>query len=41
MRYFKKEDFDKCMDFLKDKPDTVETQQELYKFMHGGMPHVT
>ena len=35
MRYFKKEDFDKCMDFLKDKPDTVETQQELYKFMHG------
>ena len=34
MRYFKKEDFDKFMDFLKDKPDTVETQQELYKFMH-------
>lgn len=35
MRYFKQEDFDKCMDFLKDKPDTVETQQELHKFMHG------
>lgn len=35
MRYFKKEDFNKCMEFLADKPDTVETQQELYKFMHG------
>ena len=34
MRYFKQEDFDKCMEFLADKPDTVETQQELYKFMH-------
>ena len=34
MRYFKQEDFDKCMEFLKGKPDTVETQQELYKFMH-------
>ena len=34
MRYFKKEDFNKCMEFLADKPDTVETQQELYKFMH-------
>ena len=34
MRYFKKEDFDKCMEFLADKPDTVETQQGLYKFMH-------
>ena len=34
MKYFKQEDFDKCRDFLKDKPDTVETQQELYKFMH-------
>lgn len=34
MRYFKREDFDKCMEFLADKPDTVETQQELYKFMH-------
>ena len=34
MRYFKKEDFDKCMEFLADKPETVETQQELYKFMH-------
>ena len=34
MRYFKQEDFDKCMDFLADKPDTVETQQKLYKFMH-------
>ena len=33
MRYFKQEDFDKCMEFLADKPDTVETQQELYKFM--------
>lgn len=34
MKYFKKEDFDKCMEFLADKPETVETQQELYKFMH-------
>ena len=34
MRYFKQEDFDKCMEFLADKSDTVETQQELYKFMH-------
>ena len=34
MRYFKKEDFDKCMEFLADKPETVRTQQELYKFMH-------
>ena len=35
MRYFKQEDFDKCMEFLEDKPDTIETQQELYKFMRG------
>lgn len=34
MRYFKQEDFNKCMEFLADKPDTIETQQELYKFMH-------
>ena len=34
MLYFKQEDFNKCMEFLADKPDTVETQQELYKFMH-------
>lgn len=34
MRYFKQEDFNKCMEFLRNKPDTVETQQELYKFMH-------
>lgn len=34
MRYFKQEDFNKCMKFLKGKPDTVETQQELYKFMN-------
>ena len=34
MKYFKKEDFDKCMEFLADKPDTVETQHKLYKFMH-------
>lgn len=34
MRYFKQEDFNKCVEFLKDKPETVETQQELYKFMH-------
>ena len=34
MRYFKQEDFNKCIEFLKDKPETVETQQELYKFMH-------
>ena len=33
MRYFKQEDFDKCMEFLENRPDTVETQQELYKFM--------
>ena len=36
MRYFKQEDFNKCMEFLADKPDTVETQQELFnKCMHG------
>lgn len=34
MRYFKQEDFNKCMEFLKGKPETIETQQELYKFMH-------
>lgn len=34
MRYFKQEDFNKCMEFLKGRPETVETQQELYKFMH-------
>ena len=34
MIYFEQEDFNKCMEFLADKPDTVETQQELYKFMH-------
>ena len=34
MRYFKQEDFNKCMEFLKAKPNTVETQQGLYKFMH-------
>jgi len=34
MRYFKKEDFNKCIELLKGKPETVETQQELYKFMH-------
>lgn len=33
MRYFKQEDFNKCMKFLADKPDTVETQQELHKHM--------
>ena len=33
MRYFKQEDFDKCVEFLNGKPETVETQQELYKFM--------
>ena len=33
MRYFKQEDFDKCRDFLKDKPDTVETQQGLHNYM--------
>ena len=38
MRYFVKEDFNKCMEFLVDKPDTVETQQELYKFMHETWP---
>ena len=34
MKYFKKEDFDKCMEFLADKPDTVETQRLLYVCMH-------
>ena len=34
MRYFKQEDFNKCIEFLKGKPETVETQQDLYKFMH-------
>ena len=34
MIYFKQEDFDKCVEWLTDKPETVETQQELYKFMH-------
>lgn len=34
MRYFKQEDFNKCMEFLEGKPETIETQQELYKFMH-------
>lgn len=34
MRYFKQEDFNKCIEFLKGKPETVEIQQELYKFMH-------
>ena len=33
MKYFKKEDFDKCMEFLADKPDTVETQQKLHNYM--------
>ena len=33
MIYFKQEDFNKCMEFLADKPDTVETQQELHKYM--------
>lgn len=33
MIYFKQEDFDKCREFLADKPDTVETQQELHKYM--------
>ena len=34
MRYFKQEDFNKGIEFLKGKPETMETQQELYKFMH-------
>lgn len=33
MLYFKQEDFNKCIDFLADKPDTVETQQELHNYM--------
>lgn len=33
MKYFKQEDFNRCIDFLADKPDTVETQQELHKYM--------
>lgn len=34
MKYFKQEDFNECVEFLKGKPETVETQQELYKFMY-------
>lgn len=34
MVYFKQEDFNKCIELLKGKPETVETQQELYKFMN-------
>lgn len=34
MKYFKQEDFNKCVEFLKGKPETVETQQELHKFMY-------
>lgn len=34
MKYFKQEDYNRCLEFLKGKPETVETQQELYKFMH-------
>lgn len=34
MKYFKQVDFNKCVEFLKGKPETVETQQELHKFMH-------
>lgn len=33
MKYFKQEYFNKCMEFLADKPDTVETQQELNNYM--------
>ena len=33
MKYFKQEDFNKCMEFLADKPDTVETQQKLHNYM--------
>lgn len=33
MKYFKLEDFTECMEFLADKPDTVETQQELHNYM--------
>ena len=33
MKYFKQEDFNKCMEFMADKPDTIETQQELYNYM--------
>ena len=33
MKYFKQEDFNKCMKFLADKPDTVETQQALHNYM--------
>lgn len=34
MRHFKQKDFNKCIEFLEGKPETIETQQELYKFMH-------
>lgn len=34
MRYFKQEDFNKCIEFLKGKPETVKTQYELHKFMN-------
>lgn len=33
MKYFKQEDFNKCMEFLADKPDAVETQQGLHNYM--------
>ena len=33
MRYFNQEDFNKCIEFLADKPDTVETQQGLHNYM--------
>lgn len=33
MRYFKQEDFDKCIEFLNGKPETVETQQALHNYM--------
>lgn len=33
MIYFKQEDFNKCVEFLADKPDTVETQQGLHNYM--------
>ena len=35
IRYFKQEDFNKCMEFLKDKPDIVETQKQLVAIWNG------
>ena len=33
MRYFKQGDFNKCIEFLKEMPETVETLMCLLKLM--------